>query len=191
MYVLMGANGNITSKAAKLLRAQGKKVRVVGRDAARMRALKDAGVELAIGDAKDARFLADVFRGADGVYAIATQDVAAAVAKELVAPSYTGQTVKNLLGQRDVTMSEAARILGGAVGKPDLQYVPADPAQAKAGMVTAGFSQNVADLFEEMSQALSDGRIFKTYARDAASTTATSVEQFASFFAAAYNAGGH
>jgi uncharacterized protein YbjT (DUF2867 family) len=121
----------------------------------------------------------------------ATQDIAAVVAKELISPSYRGQDVKNLLGQRDVTMREAARALGTAIGKPDLQYVQADPVQAKAGMVAAGFSSSVADLFEEMCKALSDGRIAKTYSRDAAGTTPTSIEQFAAIFAAAYKSGGH
>ena len=49
---------------------------------------------------------------------IATQDIAATVARELVTPSLQGQIVRNLLRQRDVTMSEAAQVLGAAVGKP-------------------------------------------------------------------------
>jgi hypothetical protein len=77
------------------------------------------------------------------------------------------------------------------VGQPDLQYVQSDPEQAKAGMVKNGFSQNVADLFEEMSNAMSDRRIQATYKRDAANTTPTTLEQFAPVFAAAFKAGGH
>lgn len=297
MYVLMGANGNITSKAAKLLLAQGRKVRVVGRDAARLKPLGDAGAELAVGDALDSNFLAEAFRGAEAVYTmippdygspdhrryqnemgesiaraivasgvkwvvnlssagaslsggtgpiaglhdqeqrlgklagvnilhlrpgyfmenhlhaigliqasgvypamiapdasvamVATRDIAAALAQELAQPSFRGHALRHLLGPRSLTMSEAARILGAAIGKPDLRYVQADPAQAKAGMVQQGFSQNVADLFEEMSKALSDGRINATFSRDAASTTPTTLEQFAGVFAAAYGGGAH
>ncbi len=296
MYALMGANGNITSKAARLLLAQGETVRVIGRDASRLKPLRDAGAELAVGDAPDANFLAQAFRGANAVYTmippdyttpdhhqfqnsvgeaiaqaiaksgvivvvnlssagaslpggtgpiaglhdqerrlnklaginilhlrpgyfmenhlhavslikatgvypdmiaadvpipmIATQDIAAVVANELVRPSFRGHVVKYLLGPRSLTMLEAAGILGAAIGKPDLRYVQADPAQAKAGMVQHGFSRNVADLFEEMSRALSDGRISGTFTRDAANSTPTTLESFAPVFAQAYSAGG-
>lgn len=61
MHVLLGANGNITSKAAKLLLAEGEKVRVIGRDAGRLKPLKDAGAELAIGNTLDAGFLERAF----------------------------------------------------------------------------------------------------------------------------------
>ncbi len=296
MYALMGANGNITSKVAGLLLAQRKTVRVIGRDAIRLKQLRDAGAELAVGDALDADFLAQAFRGAKAVYTmippdytttdyrqfqnavgeaialaiaksgvmvvvnlssagaslpggtgpiaglhdqelrlntlaganilhlrsgyfmenhlhaaslikatgvypdmiaadalipmIATQDIAAVVAEELTRPSFKGHVVKHLLGPRSLTMAEAAGILGAAIGKPDLRYVQADPAQAKAGMVQLGFSQNLADLIEEMSRALSDGRINGTITRDAASVTPTTLESFAPVFAQAYRAGG-
>ncbi len=296
MYALMGANGNITSKAARLLLGQGKTVRVIGRDAIRLKPLRDAGAELAVGDALDVTFLAQAFRGANAVYTtippdyttpdhrqfqnavgeaiaqaiaksgvrvvvnlssagaslpggtgpivglheqeqrlnklagvnilhlrpgyfmenhfhavslikatgvypdliasdvpipmIATQDIAAVVANELVRPSFKGHVVKHLLGPRSLTMPEATGILGAAIGKPDLKYVEADPAQAKAGMVQLGFSRNFADLIEEMSRALSDGRINGTFTRDAASFTPTTLESFAPVFAQAYSAGG-
>ena len=297
MYALMGANGNITSKTARLLLSAGQPVRVLGRNAAHLESLKQAGADVLVGGALDPDFLTSAFRGASAVYTmippdyvsadhrsyqnaageaiahaiaksgvkyvvnlssvgaslpsgtgpiaglhdqeqrldkltgvnvlhvratyflenhlhaiglikalgaypgmiaanvplamIATQDIAAVAARELTKPSFTGHSVRHLLGARDYTMSEVARVLGSAVGKPDLEYVQADPAQAKAGMVQNGFSQNVADLFEEMSNAMSDGRVQATYKRDAASTTPTTLEQFAPTFAAAFNAGGH
>lgn len=77
-----------------------------------------------------------------------------------------------------------------AIGRPDLKYVQADPRQAKAAMIQGGFSPNVADLFEEMSRALSHGRISGTFTRDAASSTPTSLENFAPVFAQAFNAAG-
>ena len=77
MLVLMGANGQIASKAATLLLSRGKKVRVIGRDAARLKPLRDAGAETAAGDALDPRFLAGAFRGADGVFAMIPPNYAA------------------------------------------------------------------------------------------------------------------
>jgi uncharacterized protein YbjT (DUF2867 family) len=70
MYVLLGSNGNITSKVAALLLAQGAAVRVVGRNAKSLGALKAAGADIAAGDIADAGFLAEAFAGATAVYAM-------------------------------------------------------------------------------------------------------------------------
>jgi len=70
MYALMGANGNITSRAARALLAQGRRVRVIGRSAASLAPLAGLGAEPAIGDARDAHFLTQAFEGAAGVYAM-------------------------------------------------------------------------------------------------------------------------
>ena len=122
---------------------------------------------------------------------IAVQDIAAHAAKELVQLTFKGQPVCHLVGPREYTMSEAAAILGAAIVKPDLKYVRGDPAQAKAGMVQNGFSQNVADLFEEMSNAMSDGRISRSADAGTRIRASTTLEQFAKAFAGAYNAGEH
>ena len=58
MYVLLGANGNITSRLARLLLAQNHPVRVVGRDAQRQVAAGDQlriGVDPRRGGATDRR----------------------------------------------------------------------------------------------------------------------------------------
>ena len=51
MYVLLGSNGNITSKTAQLLLSRGQRVRVVGRNAEKLEPLWLMGAELAIGEA--------------------------------------------------------------------------------------------------------------------------------------------
>lgn len=68
MYVLMGAHGNVTSRAARALLDAGRPIRVIGRNAASLAALRQGGAQLAIGDAQDARFLAQSFAGASAVY---------------------------------------------------------------------------------------------------------------------------
>jgi uncharacterized protein YbjT (DUF2867 family) len=77
MYVLMGANGNITSRAARTLLQQGHAVRVIGRSQAALAPLKALGAELAIGDAQQAGFLARAFAGATAVYTMIPPDYAA------------------------------------------------------------------------------------------------------------------
>jgi uncharacterized protein YbjT (DUF2867 family) len=70
MYVLLGSNGNITSKLATFLLAQGAAVRVIGRNAESLGALKTAGAEIVAGEIADAGFLAKAFAGATAVYAM-------------------------------------------------------------------------------------------------------------------------
>ncbi|MBL8517207.1 MAG: NAD(P)H-binding protein [Betaproteobacteria bacterium] len=292
MFVLMGANGNITSKTAHILLKQGHKVRVIGRKAESLAALKAAGAELAIGDAGNADFLAQSFKGATaiytmippnhtsnafrawqnqigaaiaeavqrsgakrvvslssigahlpdgtgpiaglhdleqklnaiagldllhlrpgyfmenhfnalgtilpfGVYAdmidgsvpigtIATQDIAAVLARELANIRGTGPRFLHLRSPKLTTQDEAAAILGAAIGKPDLKHVRADPAQAKAGMTAHGLSQNMADLFEEMSVAISGSEFNRAFADGPTEITPTTLEAWAPSFAAAY-----
>lgn len=77
MYVLMGANGNITSRAVRALLQRGKPVRVIGRSAAALAPLRQLGAEAAVGDAREADFLTRAFEGATAVYAMIPTDYAA------------------------------------------------------------------------------------------------------------------
>jgi len=70
MYVLLGSNGNITSKAATLLLAQGAAIRVIGRNAESLGTIQAAGADIAAGDISDAGFLTEAFTGATAVYAM-------------------------------------------------------------------------------------------------------------------------
>lgn len=77
MYVLLGSNGNITSKVAALLLGQGTPVRVVGRNAGSLASVKAAGAGIAAGDIGDAGFLAQAFAGATAAYTMIPTDYAA------------------------------------------------------------------------------------------------------------------
>ena len=77
MYVLMGANGNITSRAVRALLQQGKPVRVIGRSAAALAPLRQLGAEAAVGDAQETSFLTRAFEGATGVYVMIPTDYGA------------------------------------------------------------------------------------------------------------------
>lgn len=68
MFVLLGSNGQVTSRLAQLLLASGHRVRVVGRQAGSLAPLAAAGAEVAVGDPGDAAFLERAFTGATAVY---------------------------------------------------------------------------------------------------------------------------
>ncbi len=140
-----------------------------------------------IGPMRQAGVLPDMADGDVPMPMVAAADLAQAAADALLAPTFTGKSAAVLLGDRDYTMREATAILGAAVGRPDIAYVRAAPADAKAALIAHGFSPDVAGKFEEMADALSQRRIQDTVTRTAASTTATSLQAWArEVFAPAY-----
>jgi hypothetical protein len=87
-------------------------------------------------------------------------------------------------------MAETARILGKAVGKPDLAYRQFPYEDAFKGMVGAGVSEEMAGLYVEMNRAFNEGRVHATQARSPETTTPTSPETWAErVFAPAFRAG--
>jgi uncharacterized protein YbjT (DUF2867 family) len=116
---------------------------------------------------------------------IATRDVAAAAAAALVKRDFKGFVVRELLGQRDLTHAEVARVIGAAIGKPDLAYVQVPYEDMVGTLVGAGLSRDVATVYVEMSRAFNEGRVRSLEGRSAANTTPTSIEEFARGFAAA------
>jgi uncharacterized protein YbjT (DUF2867 family) len=68
MYVVLGASGNTGRVVAKNLLARKQKVRVVGRNSARLQPLAAEGAEVFIGDLSDAQALTKALTGADSAY---------------------------------------------------------------------------------------------------------------------------
>jgi len=120
---------------------------------------------------------------------IATVDIADVAALQFVEGIFHGHTVRYLLGPRDLTMSEATRILGEAIGKPGLQYVQFPEEEARKAMTGAGMSESVLDAMLEMQRGFNAGIVRPTRVRSAESTTPTTLESFSkSSFAHAYRA---
>jgi len=63
MYTILGATGNIGSVITKKLLEKGEKVRVVGRNAARLQGFVQKGAEAFVADAKDASVLTQALTG--------------------------------------------------------------------------------------------------------------------------------
>jgi len=120
---------------------------------------------------------------------IATRDIAAIAAEYLIAPTFEGYMVRDLLGPRDYPHHEATAILGAAIGKPDLAYVELSYEDFRMGLLGAGFSASAADAYVEMYTAINERRIQSTVRRNALNTTPTTLEEFArEVFAPAYQA---
>lgn len=118
-----------------------------------------------------------------------TNDIAEAAVKHLLNLDFKGFNYVFVSGERDLTMPEAAQILGKAIGKPDMKYVNFSASDSKAGMLQAGIPETIAEGYIEMFDALNSGRFLSDYQRTPENTTATSLEDFAQEFAAAYQQG--
>ncbi len=111
---------------------------------------------------------------------IATRDIGAVAAEALQRRAFSGKQTRELLGQRDVSMAEAAKVIGNAIGKKDLNYVQFPYAQAEQAMTHMGLSASMAKALTEMYTAMNEGRMAPLEKRSAQNTTRTSIETFAS-----------
>lgn len=120
---------------------------------------------------------------------VASKDVAAVVAKRLSELSFHGNTVEYVLGPEDVSFKDIAKIYGKAIGKPDLQYITFSYEDAEKAMTGSGvLSQNVARLYNGMSEGMNNGSIFNDHNRTAENSTPTTISEFSKHFAEIYKA---
>ena len=110
---------------------------------------------------------------------IATRDIADVAARALTTRDWSGFTVRELLGPRDLTHAEATGILGAAMGHPDLAYVRLPDPEMIETLVGAGFTEEAAVLHVELGGALSDGTIASREGRTASNTTPTRLDAIA------------
>jgi uncharacterized protein YbjT (DUF2867 family) len=118
---------------------------------------------------------------------IATKDIGTYAAGRLAARDFTGFSVQELLGPRDVSMKEAASIIGKAIGKPGLAYMQVPFLMLEAALVQMGLSKSAASLMVEMWKAGNAGLIVPLQPRSEENSTPTTLESFVEeVFAPAY-----
>src|SRR6202521_556457 len=290
MYVILGASGNTGSIIANSLLSAGKKVRVVGRDAGRLKRFVDRGAEAFTADMSDAAALTKAFTGAraaylmlppaksreeqerdsDGIaravkesslrYAVhlssygaqvakgagpvsglhsseeklnaigglnvlhvraayfmennlaaigmihhmgifgnallpdlkfpmvATRDVGNYAAQRLLDLDFSGKQTCEVLGERDLSMTEVAAVIARSIGKPDLRYQQFPYDQVQQVLTQLGVPPKGAAMYIEMYKAINAGVLVPLEPRSPENTTPTSFEQFVQdVFAAAYH----
>ncbi len=120
---------------------------------------------------------------------IAARDIAAVAVEYLLAPTFEGCQVRDLLGARAYTHREATAILGAAIGRPDLPYVELPYEDYRTNLLRLGLSASAAETLLQTWVALNEGPGNPALSRDAGNTTPTTLEEFARCtFAPAYQA---
>jgi len=118
---------------------------------------------------------------------IATRDIGANAAERLLKLDFSGKQTQELLGERDLNMTEVAAIISRAIGKPDLRYLQFTYEQVEQALVQMGLAAKTAAYFIEMFQGLNNGIVAGLDSRNGTNTTATSLETFVKdVFAPAY-----
>ena len=131
-----------------------------------------------VGLIKTMGMLAGTLRSDLPIAMIATRDISAVAADELSKRDFAGKQTRELLGSRDVTMHEAATIIGNAIGRK-LSYTQLPAMMVKPAMLQMGLSSQAAGMLLEMMESMNTGWMKALEARSARTNTPTTLETFA------------
>jgi uncharacterized protein YbjT (DUF2867 family) len=119
---------------------------------------------------------------------IATRDVGAYAGQRLLALDFSGKQTRELLGERDLTMTEATAVIARGIGKPNVSYVQFTYDQVEQALTQSGFPPKKAAVYIEMFKAINAGVIAARERRVPENSTPTSFEKFVEdVFAPAYH----
>src|SRR5258707_11217855 len=119
---------------------------------------------------------------------IATRDVGDYAAQRLLDLDFSGKQTRELLGERDLSMTEVTAVIARGIGKPDLRYEQFPYDQLQQALTQMGVPPKGAALYIEMYKAINAGVLAPLEPRSPENTTPTSIEQFVQdVFAAAYH----
>lgn len=138
-----------------------------------------------VGVIKAQGVIAANYGGDESVLMVSPKDIAAAVADELEQDA-EGVSVRYVASD-ERTGHEIARVLGDAIGKPDLTWVVINDAQMQEGLEASGMPEPLAASLTELYSSMRRGRLRQGYDRANASVTGqVKLEDFAKEFAAAF-----
>ena len=119
---------------------------------------------------------------------IATSDVGDYAAQRLLDLDFSGKQTRELLGERDLTMTEVTAVIARGIGKPDLRYEQFPYDQVEQVLTQMGFPRKKAGVYIEMFQAINAGVLGAQEPRSPENSTPTSFEGFVQdVFLAAYH----
>jgi uncharacterized protein YbjT (DUF2867 family) len=119
---------------------------------------------------------------------IATRDVGDYAAQRLLDLDFSGKQTRELLGERDLSMTEATAVIARGIGKPDLRYEQFPYDQVQQVLEQMGMPPKKAAVYIEMFEAINAGVLAAQEQRSSENSTTTSFEEFVQdVFAPAYH----
>ena len=117
---------------------------------------------------------------------VATADIGRKAAERLDALDFKGRVVVEFGGPKELTLAETTKVLGRAIGKPDLKYVEFPYEEAEKAIVSSGMKPDMAKMMVDMYRGFNEGRVKpESPIKDRGAIT---IEDFAGGFAQAYKA---
>ncbi len=106
---------------------------------------------------------------------VATRDVGHYAAQRLLDLDFSGKQTRELLGERDLSMTEATAVIARGIGKPDLRYEQFPYDQVQQVLTQLGVSTRGAAMYIEMYKAINTGVLVPLEPRSQENTTSTSI----------------
>jgi uncharacterized protein YbjT (DUF2867 family) len=109
---------------------------------------------------------------------IATRDVGDYAAQRLLDLDVSGKQTRELLGEHDLSMTEATAVIARGIGKPDLRYEQFPYDQVQQVLTQMGIPPKTAAAYIELYKAINAGVVYPQEPRSPENSTPTSFEQF-------------
>ena len=109
---------------------------------------------------------------------IATRDVGDYAAQRLLHLDFSGKQTRELLGERDLSMTEVTAVIARGIGKPDLRCQQLSYDQVQQALTDLGVPSKGAALYVEMYKAINEKVVVALEPRSPENTTSTSFESF-------------
>lgn len=115
------------------------------------------------------------------------RDIAAVAAREIQQP-FEGKSHRYVVSQ-ELKVAEAVKNLGAAIGRPDLPWVQFNDEDTFKGLLSAGMSEAIANVYIEMGHTIESGLLYEDFdAHKPSEWGDTRLTDFTKEFTAAYNA---
>ncbi len=119
---------------------------------------------------------------------VATRDVGNYAAQRLLNLDFSAKQTREVLGERDLSMTEVVAVIARGIGNPDLRYQQFPYDQVQQVLTQLGVPPKGAAMYVEMYKSINSGVLVPLEPRSKENTTPTSIEQFVQdAFAPAYN----
>ncbi len=137
-----------------------------------------------IGMIKEKGIIMANYGGEDKIAFVSPKDIATVSAEELTTP-FQGKKIRYVASE-ELTCNEAARILGEAIGKPDLKWMTITGEQMRSGLLQSGMPSQLVDDLVSMQEATHSGKVYENYLRHRPVLGKTKLREFAKEFAAVF-----
>jgi uncharacterized protein YbjT (DUF2867 family) len=134
---------------------------------------------------KHANILGSNFGGDAKLVLVHPRNIAE-VAAEVLESNFIGKTIQYVASDDESTPADVAKVLGTAVGKPELPWVEFSDEDAFNGMVGAGLPEEIAKNYVEMGDAIRSNKLFVDYYKNRPVLGSIKLKDFAAEFAAVY-----